>query len=187
MAKGNKGTQNFQDEVESHLEERAFKEPLFAKAYANKDKSIDKCIAYMLNEIKASGKQGWTDNEVFSLAIHYYSEPNLKSGSKPTGTIIINHHVELTDAEIAKAKSDAKIHITKTEESSLKKIAMDKKAEEIKNNLTPDDIALAKKKALKEVVEETKTAMTTKTSKKPIQSLAENAAMDLFATDESKD
>ena len=35
-------------------------------------KNIDNCITYILNQVKKSGCCGFSDDEIFGMALHYY-------------------------------------------------------------------------------------------------------------------
>jgi hypothetical protein len=117
-----KTTDNFKKVVEKHLETIAANDPLFAEAYKKETKNIDDCITYILNTVKKSGCNGFTDEEVFGMAIHYYDEDKIEVGKPVSSNVIINHKVELTPEEIEKAKQDAldKI-VTEQKQKLLKK------------------------------------------------------------------
>ena len=44
-----------------YLEQRAEEDALFAKNYRNPAKNIDECVTYILNYVKKSGCNGFTD------------------------------------------------------------------------------------------------------------------------------
>lgn len=70
-----KGTEHFKQAIKSYLDERAETDELFAMAYAKGNKNMDDCITFILNQVKAlatEGCIGMADNEVYSLACHYY-------------------------------------------------------------------------------------------------------------------
>ena len=48
-----------------------------------------------------------TDDEVWSLAIHYYDEDNIDVGKPISCGVVVNHKVELTEEEKAQARKDA--------------------------------------------------------------------------------
>lgn len=102
-----KGTENFKGVIQKHLEGLAASDPLFAETLKKKNKSIDSCITYILNTVKASGCNGFDDAEIFNMATHYYDEDNIKVGEKTKSTVVINHSVELTPEEIQNAKQAA--------------------------------------------------------------------------------
>ena len=94
-----KGTENFKRTIQGYLEKRAQTDELFAKSYAKPNKSIDECITYIFNEVRQSGCNGFEDNEIFGMAVHYYDEDNLDVGKKINCNVVVNHTVELTEKE----------------------------------------------------------------------------------------
>ena len=85
-----KSTAYFTRTILTHLEQRATVDPLFAQSFANISKNIDDCCTYILNEVQKSGCNGFTDDEVYSMAVHYYDYPNLyKNLTSCTNQLII--------------------------------------------------------------------------------------------------
>ena len=76
-----KTTERFKETVSKHLNCLAEKDLLFAETLKKPSKNIDDCITYILNTVKDSGCNGFTDDEVFGMAIHYYDEENITVGS----------------------------------------------------------------------------------------------------------
>lgn len=72
MKQENKATDYFKATIQNYLEDRAQTDELFTPVYAKPNKSIDECITYILNYVRQSGIAGYTDEEIFSLALHYY-------------------------------------------------------------------------------------------------------------------
>ena len=103
-----KATDNFKRTIQEYLEVRAKTDELFAKAYAKPNKSIDECITYILNEVQRSGCNGFEDNEIFGMAVHYYDEDNLDVGKKINCNVVVNHTVELTEKEIQEIREKAR-------------------------------------------------------------------------------
>ena len=66
--------------IQSYLEERAKRDPLFATSYAKPNKKIDECYDYIISEAKKRGGSVvcMSDDEVFGLAVHYYDEDDIK-------------------------------------------------------------------------------------------------------------
>ncbi len=67
-----KASKDFERTIQSYLEKRASEDALFAERYANPKKNISDCCTYILNTVKSSGRNGFTDAEVFGMAVHYY-------------------------------------------------------------------------------------------------------------------
>ena len=122
MAKQKGGTDNFKKVIENHLKKKAFADPLFRKDFAKENKNIDDCVTYIINEVQKIGSQGYTDEEVFGMAIHYYSEDDVKVGSKSaSGNVVINQHVTLSPEEIEEARKEARESIIKDEKDKILK------------------------------------------------------------------
>lgn len=103
-----KATDNFKRTIQDYLEARAKTDELFAKAYAKPNKSIDECITYILNEVQRSGCNGFDDDEIYGMAVHYYDEDNLDAGKKISCKVVVNHVVELTEKEKQELKDKAR-------------------------------------------------------------------------------
>lgn len=116
-----KSTENFKKVIESHLNEVAAKDEVFAGKMKAEGKSINDCVTYILNTVKKSGCNGFTDAEIFGMAIHYYDEKDIKVGPKVNGSVVVNHKVELTEKEIQEAKEKAKQKVISEETERLRK------------------------------------------------------------------
>ena len=67
-----KGTDTFKTAIQNYLEYRAATDELFAPLFANPNKSIDECCKYIICEVHKSGMNGFDDDEIFGMAVHYY-------------------------------------------------------------------------------------------------------------------
>lgn len=125
-----KSTDRFKETIHQYLEKRASNDPLFAVTFAKKEKNIDDCIVYILNTVQKSGLNGFTDDEIYSMAVHYYQEDIIDVGKAIDATVVVNHHVELTEEEKAKAKEDALDQLRKEMHSSMKRKPVEVKKED---------------------------------------------------------
>jgi hypothetical protein len=100
-----KSTETFKKTIKDYLDNLAGTDPLFATTYQKEGKNIDDCITYILNTVQKSGCSGFTDDEVFGMAIHYYDEDAIEVG-KPmnNANVVVNHQVQLSEEEIKEAK-----------------------------------------------------------------------------------
>ena len=89
------------------MEYRAETDDLFAPRYADPNKNIDDCITYILNEVQRSGMNGFADDEIYSMAVHYYDEPDIEVGKPTDCRVVVNHMVELTEDEKREARRKA--------------------------------------------------------------------------------
>ena len=108
MAQENKATDYFKQTIQSYLQRRAQEDELFAPRYANPKKNIDDCITFILNYVKQSGCNGFADDEIYSLAMHYYDEDDIDIGKPLTNCkVVVNHTIVLTEEEKAEARRQA--------------------------------------------------------------------------------
>ena len=108
MAQENKATDYFKQTIQSYLQRRAQEDELFALRYANPKKNIDDCITFILNYVKQSGCNGFADDEIYSLAMHYYDEDDIDIGKPLTNCKgVVNHTIVLTEEEKAEAHAKA--------------------------------------------------------------------------------
>ena len=108
-------TAHFKRTIQTYLEQRAAVDILFAETYRKEGKNIDDCITYILNSVKASGCNGFTDGEIYSMAVHYYDEDDIEVGNPISCQVCVNHIVELTEEEKAEARRRAVEQYTQAE------------------------------------------------------------------------
>jgi ribosome-associated translation inhibitor RaiA len=114
-----KVTEHFKHTIKAYLDKRAKEDKLFAITYAKEGKNIDDCITYILNTVKKSGCNGYTDDAIYSMAVHYYDEDNIEVGKKIDCQVVVNHTVELTAEEKEQALQKA---IQKAQDEAYSKI-----------------------------------------------------------------
>lgn len=102
-----KATEYFKQTIKAYLDERAKNDELFAVSYAKENKNMDDCVTFILNQVKRSKCMGLTDEEVYSLAVHFFDEDGIEIGNSIACNVIVNHTVELTEEEKAQARQDA--------------------------------------------------------------------------------
>ena len=155
-----KTTNPFKKAIENHLQKTAENDPLFAETLKKEKKNINDCITYILNQVKASGCNGFTDDEIFGIAVHYYDEDDIKNIKPISCRVVVNHSVELTEEDKKLAK-----------EKAIEALIEESKVEARKNiseniELSPEDIEEAKKQAIARVVTEQKEKLVAKAAKK---------------------
>ena len=102
-----KATEHFKQTIKAYLDERAKNDELFAVSYAKENKNMDDCVTFILNPVKRTKGMGLTDEEVYSLAVHFFDEDDIEIGNPIACNVIVNHTVELTEEEKAQARQDA--------------------------------------------------------------------------------
>jgi hypothetical protein len=126
-----KSSDHFKSTIQKYLEARSKDDELFAVAYANPKKSIDECITYILNTVQKSGCNGFTDEEVFSMAVHYYDETDIKAGKPIDCKVVVNHTVELTEEDRKQARQEAIKRLAEEQYTSMKKKPARKKENDV--------------------------------------------------------
>ena len=117
-----KGTEAFKDAIERYVTGMADSDAAFAEKAVNPAKNIDDCVAYILNEVQKSGINGFTDEEIYSIAVHYYVEDNVSVGTMPQCQVIVNHQVQLTDEEIEELRKKAREKVFSEEASRIRSV-----------------------------------------------------------------
>ncbi len=134
----NKGSVAFEDTIREYLEKRAENDALFAVKFSNPSKSVEDCVTYIINEVQKSGCNGFADDEIFGMAIHYYEENEIEVGKPINCQMVVNHTVELTEEEKEQARQDAIERLRQEEMAKLRKPIQPKKATEKKTqNVQP--------------------------------------------------
>ena len=101
------GTEQFTRTIAEYLNLRAATDPLFAPNLAKPHKNIEDCITYILQQVQQSGCNGFEDDEIYSMAIHYYDEDDLEVGSPVACHVVVNHAIVLSEEEKAEARKQA--------------------------------------------------------------------------------
>lgn len=100
----------FKAVIKAYLDDRASNDELFAATYAKPNKSLDECCNYILSEVQKSGQNGFADEEIFGMAVHYYDEDDIKDVKPINARVVVNHHVDAPKPQPQKqnkAKQDA--------------------------------------------------------------------------------
>ena len=103
-----KGTRAFTETIKEYLRQLTEYDVTFAEHYADPDKEIEDCITYIITQVQKSGCNGFEDDEIYSMAVRYYTDKGIKVG-KPTENlqIAVNHVVPLTEEEKKEAHKAA--------------------------------------------------------------------------------
>lgn len=102
-----KGTEHFKETIKNYLDQRAKNDELFRAKYETTTRTIDDVVTFILNQVQTSGCNGFDDDEIYGLAVHCIDEPTLEIGKPITCSVIVNHHIELTEEEKNQQKAMA--------------------------------------------------------------------------------
>ncbi|WP_291131597.1 PcfK-like family protein [Flavobacterium sp. UBA7682] len=101
-------TEPFKEAILNHLQELASNDALFAKTFSKPYKNIDDCTTYILNEVKKSQRNGFADEEIFNMAIHYYDEETVEIGKPLSAKVVVNRSIASTTRANDTPKSTTK-------------------------------------------------------------------------------
>lgn len=131
-----KSTNHFQNTIKAYLDKRAEIDLLFSFRYSLPEKKLEDCITYILNQVQKSSCNGFHDDEIFGMAVHFYDEDDIEIG-KPmhNAQIAVNHVVVLTAEEKEQARQDA---IQKAQDEAYRKMTQPtKKAKKVALTIQP--------------------------------------------------
>ena len=86
-----KGTEQFEKVIHNHLLGVANNDKAFEAKFNDPKKNIKDCITYILNTVQRSGCNGFADEEIFGMAIHYYDEEKIEVGKPINAQVVVNH------------------------------------------------------------------------------------------------
>lgn len=174
-----KTSNQFKETIKAYLDKRASEDQLFAITYQKENKNLDECCNYVMNCAKDGGCAGYSDDEVFGWAVHYYDEDDIKNIKPISGKVIINKSVELTEEDKAQAKAEAmKEAIEEAKEEAKKTLS-----ETIE--LSEEDKIEAKQIAIQKIATDQKEKLVQKATKKQLKEFSKESKeveqIDLFA------
>lgn len=103
-----KSSENFIEAIRHYLDSRAESDNLFAIRYADPSKSVEECCQYILNEVKRQGVSVMTNDEVYSLATHYFDgDVSEKEIGKPINCKVVISKDQLSEEDKAELKEQA--------------------------------------------------------------------------------
>lgn len=114
-----KGSENFKKVILAYVQEEAATNSEVHSQFHDPKKNIDDCIKYILNTVQASGCNGFAEKEIYDMALFYYQN-DVEVKDMPQGSVVVNHHVELTPEEIAEAKQQAINKVIEEEKKRIK-------------------------------------------------------------------
>ena len=83
------GTEQFTRTISEYLNLRAATDPLFAPKLRKPYKNIENCVTYILKQVQQSACNGFEDDEIYSMAVHYYDEDDLEVGSRVACHVVV--------------------------------------------------------------------------------------------------
>lgn len=112
--------------------------PILAIKLANPSKTMEQCCQYIISQVKKSGCCGFSDEEIYGWAMHFWDEQEVKVGEPINCQVVVNHVVELTEEEKAQARKETIAKLRDEELAKMRKAQSKKASAEINTNLEPN-------------------------------------------------
>lgn len=120
----------FEQTIKAYLDAKADDDPMFTAKLSNPKKSIEECCRYICEEVKKTGRQGFCDEEIYGMALHYYDEANIEVADKVDCQVVVNKEIQLTEEEKAKIAEQARKKVEEEElREQMRKIRIEKEKE----------------------------------------------------------
>lgn len=117
-----KGYDYFVAAIKEYIENKCTEDPKFKEKTEIEGKTIEDCSKYIIEQVRESGRCGFSNDEIYGLAVHYFDEPELRSkGYLPHGRIVVNRTIELTPEEKAEIDKKAREEAKSAQKEELKK------------------------------------------------------------------
>lgn len=123
----------FKKHIEAYINGQVETDPMFADIFKKSERSVDDCINYLLNWVKASGSQIVAKEEIYGQVIHFYTE-NLDPGATINAHIVCATRVQLTEEDKRKAYQEA---LRQYQQSELAKLQANANKPKIKPKTAP--------------------------------------------------
>ena len=114
-----KGTDHFKELIQNYLDNRAKEDELFRAKYETTTRTIDDVVNYIFHAVQQSSCCGFSDMEVYAMAVHAIDEPDLEIGKPMDCNVVVNHHIELTEEEKAEQRA---IALKRYQEEEMRKL-----------------------------------------------------------------
>lgn len=137
----------FEKAIKTFIEQKAKEDAAFAEKYEAKGgaKCIHDCCNYIITQVQKSKRQGFTDPEIYSMAMHFIDENIKAPKSAPNCKVVVNREIELSKEEKEKLEKEAKKKLE--DEYRAKEEKRLRAEEERKTKRIAEQKAAAKKEA----------------------------------------
>jgi hypothetical protein len=89
-----KASEKFKTAIENFLNEKALSDTAFATHFAKESKNLENCINYIFGEVKKTGLCAFDNQEIFDIAIKYYTDDNITPPVSISCKVLVNQPVK---------------------------------------------------------------------------------------------
>ena len=130
----------FEKTIKAYLDGKASEDADFRAKYeaalnapeetGAKKKDIPACCSYIIAEVRKTGRQGFSDPEIFGMAMHFYDEADIAAPEKDEQEgvkVVVNKTIELSAADKKRIEAEARKKVEDEERAKAEKKIRDEK------------------------------------------------------------
>jgi hypothetical protein len=72
-----KASDKFKTAIESYLSEKAQNDAMFSADFKKESKNLESCFHYIFGEVKKTGECAFDNQEIFDMAVKYYTDDSI--------------------------------------------------------------------------------------------------------------
>jgi hypothetical protein len=85
-----KASEQFKSVMEKYLSDTAQSDSVFAQNFTKASKNIESCINYIFGEVKKTGFCAFDNQEIFDMAVKYYTDDSIGTPDPVSCKVVIN-------------------------------------------------------------------------------------------------
>jgi hypothetical protein len=89
-----KASEQFKTVIENFLSETAFNDTAFAANFSKESKNLESCLNYIFGEVKKTGFCAFDNQEIFDMAVKYYTDDNIMPPAQINCKVVVNQPVK---------------------------------------------------------------------------------------------
>ncbi|WP_374173187.1 Cas9 inhibitor AcrIIA9 family protein [Flavobacterium tructae] len=113
-----KASEQFKSVMEKFLSDTAQSDTIFAQNFSKASKNLESCINYIFGEVKKIGFCAFDNQEIFDMAVKYYTDDSIGTPAPVSCKVVVNQPVKADLFNSAPDVSENTIQKTETVQTS---------------------------------------------------------------------
>lgn len=89
-----KATEQFKSVMEKYLNDTAQSDTVFAQNFSKTSKNLESCFNYIFGEVKKTGLCAFDNQEIFDIAVKYYTDDSIEIPAPVSCKVVVNQPVK---------------------------------------------------------------------------------------------
>lgn len=89
-----KASEQFKSVMEKYLIDTAQSDTVFAQNFTKASKNLESCINYIFGEVKKTGFCAFDNQEIFDMAVKYYTDNTIETPAPVSCKVVVNQSVK---------------------------------------------------------------------------------------------